>query len=430
MNRRQPDAMDFSPIPPSAVAGASAGVSVRDLRPSRIPRHDAGLSQGHVLVLSTADWDAPLWTNKQYIALELAREFKVTYVESLGLRRVTLTQSDMFRLARRLRRAAFGGGAVRGHHPRPETLATVAPLVLPFHDSRAARRLNPRLIRRDLSSWVNSPHRVLWTFSPVTYGLDKLADATVYHAVDLMHEYPGHYRAALLAGERELASRGHAAIASSRIVREHLEVVGFRDVCLWENVADTRLFADASGAARPSSRVLFAGNLSPHKVDFELLLRVAQLPNCSLQLAGPTSIDGGRGLELQSLRAAGAILHGTLNPRQLADLAATCVVGLIPYEVNEYTAGVFPMKLYEYLSAGMLVVSTGLPSISERASTDVVVAKSHGEFLEAVAQNLAPANDAVIERRQTTARAHSWEVRGSQARDLTRDLIGERCDVH
>jgi teichuronic acid biosynthesis glycosyltransferase TuaH len=129
------------------------------------------------------------------------------------------------------------------------------------------------------------------------------------------------------------------------------------------------------------------------------------------------------------LRAAGATLHGALTPQRLADLAGTCVVGIIPYEVNEYTAGVFPMKLYEYLSAGMLVVSTGLPSIAEHASADVVVGKSRGAFLEAVARNLTPVNEAVIERRQMIARDHSWEVRGFEARAFARDLLDEWCDV-
>ena len=37
-----------------------------------------------VLMFSTADWDEPLWTNKQQIASRLAGEFRVLYVEPLA----------------------------------------------------------------------------------------------------------------------------------------------------------------------------------------------------------------------------------------------------------------------------------------------------------------------------------------------------------
>jgi hypothetical protein len=39
------------------------------------------------VVLSTADWDHPLWTNKQHVAVSLAGlGHRVVYVDSLGLR--------------------------------------------------------------------------------------------------------------------------------------------------------------------------------------------------------------------------------------------------------------------------------------------------------------------------------------------------------
>ena len=39
------------------------------------------------VVLATADWDHPLWTNKQHTALRLVENgHRVLYVESLGLR--------------------------------------------------------------------------------------------------------------------------------------------------------------------------------------------------------------------------------------------------------------------------------------------------------------------------------------------------------
>ena len=43
-----------------------------------------------VVFVSTADWDNPYWTNKQHVAIQLAkRGYKIFYVESQGLRSPT-----------------------------------------------------------------------------------------------------------------------------------------------------------------------------------------------------------------------------------------------------------------------------------------------------------------------------------------------------
>ena len=63
-------------------------------------------------------------------------------------------------------------------------------------------------------------------------------------------------------------------------------------------------------------------------------------------------------------------------PAELAHLYRQCTVGLIPYVVNDYTQGVSPLKTYEYLAAGLCVVSTGVPSVSPVAG-DVVVSERH-----------------------------------------------------
>jgi len=379
-------------------------------------------SNPHVLVLATADWDAPLWTNKQYVALELAREFRVTYVESLGLRKVRLSRADVRRVLRRARRVVGRDESLEGHRARPSGLEVVSPLALPFHGSVAARTLNPAILRRSVQAWGASPTRLLWTFNPVTYGLHQIADRTVYHAVDLMHESPRHYTGPILAGERDLAASNCEAIASSRIVARHLEEVGFDDVRVWENVADVQLFAEAARLReRRPTVVLFAGNLSPFKVDFDLLESVASIPGCELHIAGPAAIDGSVTPDISRLRDAGAIFHGPLAPRQLADIAGEAAVGIIPYLLNDYTAGVFPMKLYEYLSAGAAVVSTALPSLAGRESSDVVIARSPSAFVRAVRANLVLPDAATLLRRQGAAAHASWQVRGEAIRDAVRE---------
>ena len=67
-----------------------------------------------VVLLATADWDHPLWTNKQHVAVALAAEgHRVLYVESLGLRPAQATARDLSRILKRLRRGLRGPRRVR-----------------------------------------------------------------------------------------------------------------------------------------------------------------------------------------------------------------------------------------------------------------------------------------------------------------------------
>jgi hypothetical protein len=59
-----------------------------------------------IIVLSTADWDNPFWTNKQHVTMELSkRGHRVLYIESLGLRRPSVNKKDLTRIFRRLIKA-------------------------------------------------------------------------------------------------------------------------------------------------------------------------------------------------------------------------------------------------------------------------------------------------------------------------------------
>ena len=51
-----------------------------------------------------ADWDTELWTNQHHLMSRLARDNRVLFVESLGLRRPQLAGRDIARIGRRLRR--------------------------------------------------------------------------------------------------------------------------------------------------------------------------------------------------------------------------------------------------------------------------------------------------------------------------------------
>ncbi|PRC41448.1 hypothetical protein C6A85_000000115580 [Mycobacterium sp. ITM-2017-0098] len=372
------------------------------------------MSPKRVVILSTADFASAVWTNKQHLARELARRVPVTYIETFGTRKPTFAATDLHRMLGRLHPSRN----VKAPSPTTSGVEVVRPKVIPFHGSAAFRMLNKYLVQH---LPVEADGAVLWTFSPITYGLEDRFARTVYHSVDLLHTQHSSPEVCL-AAEAALLKKADCVIASSVGVQNHLRSIGRDDVLLWENVADTALYEAAHETRQ--SRAVFAGNLTPSKVDFEMLHLLAAA-GVQVSLAGPTSIDGTSAQrEMDGLLALPGIDYvGNLAPAELARVLAASMVGLIPYRLNEYTAGVFPMKVYEYLAAGLKVVSTALPSLEQTASDDLVLAEGES-FVKAVQAGFESWSEHAVTRRRALARGHSWQARGQQALTLIDGLFG------
>lgn len=376
-------------------------------------------TEPRILVLGTADWNQPIATNQHYMVRELASGYATTFVESLGLRRPELKLRDIKRMASRL--------VGRSHHgqqgrPKPANVSVISPKVFPLH-SRPWSAANQALLGRIFRDWSNVEERVFWTYSPVTYGFENGARVSVYHCVDLYGQFPGIDSGLIDREERRLASTGIQAIGSSQVVVEHLENQGFRDVLYWPNVADTREISSAIRQKRQRSGALFAGNLSEKKVDFGMLGNLVR-SGVELHLAGPVAEGGGASqTRVDELVAAGAIYHGVLSLTELSSLMFTCKVGLIPYLQTPYTQGVSPLKTYEYLAAGLTVVSTPIPGV-EAAHPNIFTPANEAEFISRVDLATKESISSLERQRLAIAESHSWVQRGHDARELVRVLGG------
>jgi hypothetical protein len=96
-------------------------------------------------------------------------------------------------------------------------------------------------------------------------------------------------------------------------------------------------------------------------------------------------------------------------------------VGIIPFAVNELTRNVNPIKLREYLSAGVPVVSTALPEVQAYGHL-CHVATSYDDFIagcERVIRSDTP------ERRRARSEAMSnetWEAKVTQIGRIVSDV--------
>jgi glycosyltransferase involved in cell wall biosynthesis len=368
-----------------------------------------------IVCVGFADWDTELWTNQHHLMSRLARENRVLFVESLGLRRPQLARRDLARILRRLRRGLQGPRSVDGLH-------VLSPLILPLHSSRTVRALNRRLLETLVA---RAAHRlgmrrpILWAYVPQAEVLIDALDPSliVYHCVDDIAAQERIDTASFRAAETRFAARADLVLASSPALAERLRGIS-RNVLDAPNVADTELFATALGpgpldpqmAALPKPRIVFTGAIVAMKLDLPLLAQLARLRRSwSFALVGPVG-PGEPSADVSQISSEPNI-H-LLGPRRYGELPAVlraADAGLIPYARNDLTESIFPMKVYEYLAAGLPVVATPLPALAGVA--DVATASD--------AEGIAQLLDEALERdspdrraeRSRAAASHSWERR-------------------
>lgn len=107
---------------------------------------------------------------------------------------------------------------------------------------------------------------------------------------------------------------------------------------------------------------------------------------------------------------------------ELPDFLKRFDAGIIPFVKNELTSGIYPMKINEYLAAGIPVVATDFalfPEFDSHLSTT----SGYEAFVQSVVENLC--NDTPEKRKQRIklAQGNSWERRGEQFEEVIADVL-------
>lgn len=181
------------------------------------------------------------------------------------------------------------------------------------------------------------------------------------------------------------------------------------DLLLVENGVDATRFASPANRPPdlPPGRPLigYHGAIAPW-FDFDLLEQVAILrPDWSFVLVGPTV--GRVGHRLTRIARLHNIHHIGERPSEtMPSYVQAFDVGAIWFVMDRLTEGVSPLKMFEYLAAGVPVVAPPLPACLE--SPLVLTAAGAHEWCRAIEQALRPSDQAP---RRAAGAAASWDRR-------------------
>ena len=342
----------------------------------------------------------------QHLGNVFARYNRILWIGSLGLRRPQVRVSDAKRVFEKAK-TILNRSAERASDIGVRVLS---PPVVPFHDFSIVRSLNTAAIRWTLRREVerNRMHNpVLITSSPIVGDIIGTLGESSSHYFCL-DDFTLFDRAFDCIGELEqqLLRRVDSCFAVSQSLLQTRRAATGENHFLPQGV-DVDHFSPVGAVASrianlPKPVVGFFG-LVTSWVDQQLIIAGARaFPSMSFVVIGKAAAN------ISALKSVPNIHYfGEVPFSALPEFARGFDAGLIPFVVNDLTTAANPLKLFEYLSMGIPVVSTPLPEVA-KFSDNVIIAKNRDEFVAGIKSAASDNSPERKSARRVLALQYSW----------------------
>ena len=323
--------------------------------------------EGHNIICFSNDWHQdPL--SKHHIMSRLAKQNKVLWINSIGMRKPTATAKDLTKIIKKIK------SIFKGLQHIDEGLYVYTPIVLPYNNKLISSinnnllRLQIKLLQKKLH--LNNP--ILWSFLPNMVRLvgsfgEKL---TIYYCTDDFTKFEGYAVQKLVEQEKKiinmvgisfftalslLTNKG-SKDGRSYLMRHGVDLEHFEKA--WKEKQS--IPSELAGLKKPV--IGFWGELN-ESVDYELLKNLALMkPEWSFVLIGGSNYAGSTRLPTIE-KISNIYMLGPKPYSKLPQYAASFDVAILPKNKSELALNMNPLKLREYLAAGLPVVSTPLPEV-------------------------------------------------------------------
>lgn len=365
---------------------------------------------GQNIICFAKDW-AEDPTSCNHVLKELSRTNKVLWLNSISTRSPNLASGrDLGKIFRKL------GAFFRGPKRVGDRMWVYTPIVLPFHHKAWAVRFNRVLLRMTLqilAARLGMRGFQLWTFVPTSadYVGHMGEQMVVYYCTDNWSQFTSVDGPKIADMVKRLSTKADVVFATSNPLVEGLRPNNPRTYLAAHGV-NYELFAGALKdsaktpadlAALPKPVLGFYG-LIEDWLDQELLAYLAtRHPEWTIALVGRVCVDVSRLESLPNVHFLGRKPH--------SELPLYCKgfdVGMIPHQVNELTRHMNPIKLREYLSAGLPVVATALPEVRHYGQY-CTVADSYEEFEAGIEAVLRTDSPEIRLQRSLSMQSETWE---------------------
>lgn len=378
----------------------------------------SGVLRGGDIVCFSHDWTGdPL--SKTHLMRVLSRDNRILWVNAIANRMPTASSKDVSRIFTKLKSFTE---PIREVEPN---IFVLNPLAIPAYGSSAIVSLNQSFLIRQVKKAMRKLGMrdvVNMVFNPAAGMIaGKLGESQlIYYCVDEYTAFTGAtdglkrieddlFRRAdlVVVSAEKLFESKHRLNPNTHVIRHGTDWKHFR------TALDTSTVIPSEIADLPRPIIGFHGLLADW-VDYELIKKVAEhFSHGSVVLVGKTAVDAEQKIK---------VLDGVANIHRLgrkpyADLPAYCKgfdVALNPFVVNELTLAANPLKVREYLAAGLPVVSTDIPEV--HVLEDVLVGTDHADFIAKIETAIASPRP----REEVSDRVshESWEAKVEELREI------------
>jgi glycosyltransferase involved in cell wall biosynthesis len=358
------------------------------------------------IVAFAKDWNEDP-TSNHHVLRELAKSRRVLWLNSVATRTPSLSSGrDLKKIVRKL------GEFARGPVNVENDLWVFTPLVLPLPHSPVARRINQQILRasiRALRLRLGMDDFHLWTFLPnVADYVGTLGESlSVYYCVDEWSMFSYIDRDRTVGAEHLLLDRVDVVFAINHALADvkrqrnpetHVSPHGV-DHHVFRRALEPSTQVPADLAALPGPVIGFYGTIQDW-VDLELVAHVARRhPEWSIALIGQILTDTSAVADLPNVH---------------------------PYRIEERTTFVNPIKLREYLSAGVPVVSTAVPEVM-RYGQWCSVAGDRDDFVAAIEAALAGDSPERRAERSRTMESETWQARVAEVARVVDEVAARKA---
>jgi glycosyltransferase involved in cell wall biosynthesis len=371
---------------------------------------ESRIMSGQNIVCFAKDWNGDP-TSVTHVMKLLSEHNRVLWINSVATRSPDLrSASDLKKILDKL--MGFARGPQRIH----DNLWVYTPIVLPLLRNPLAIALNQAILRASiwlLRRKLDMKRFQLWAWPPSAGEyVDVLGqDFTVFYCTDSWADFSHVDGEKMALLEERLCRRADVVFATSRSLAAQKRKLNPETHLATHGVAfdqfaaaldpDLPTPADLADCKQP---ILGFYGLIEDWMDQDLLVQLAQRhPEWTIALIGKVCVDVSRLKACPNIRLLGRKPH--------SELPAYCrrfAVGLLPHKVNNLTLKMNPIKLREYLCAGVPVVSTALPEVAyyEKLCT---TAESYEEFERAIEQAIRTDSPALRRERSEAMRGETWQ---------------------
>jgi hypothetical protein len=366
-------------------------------------------------------------TSKHHVMNELARTNDVLWVNWHGSRRPTLARHDLSSIVEKFKQ--FHNGLERAR----QRLWVLTPMVVPLPASRLARRLNQHLLVKQIrAALAKMPRRrrQLWLFCP---DVEFLAgafgeEALIYYCVDEFSEFTGYDKETVGRQDQRLCEVADLVLATSQPLFDARQGYNPNTMLMRHGVEhghfaralepDLPVAAELESIPRP--RVGFFGLVNDW-IDLELVAAVARRrPEWSFIFLGRLEVPTAPFAELRNMHF--------LGRKPYRDLPGYCRgfdAATIPMKINRLTHNVNPIKLREYLAAGLPVVTTPLPE-AQLNNEGVFSAASPDEFERSLEIALTRNGHEHRRRHSESVRHEGWPSKVTMITGALKQVLKEK----